>query len=119
MTSNSSAVTETRCYVKSEDDRDPAVPKVAVDTVTSSDGVVTSSQFSPSQMSDKWLGAEATDPVSSVTPSRGNVKRDVKLTSGVKVTETPKGGDFHLVFDRLTHISPSYLRRDRCDTERC
>ena len=64
---------------------------------------------SPSQVSvserDEKLRAEATDPERSVTPSRGNVKRDVKLTSAVKVAETPKGGDFHLVFD---HTYPYY-----------
>ena len=65
---------------------------------------------SPSQVSiserDEELRAEATDPVRSVTPSRGNVKRDVKLTSDVKVAETPKGGDFHLVFDHTYPYSP-------------
>ena len=61
-------------------------------------GDVTSVKDSPSQVSiserDDELRAEATDPVRSVTPSRGNVK----LTSDVKIAETPKGGDFHLVF---------------------
>ena len=65
---------------------------------------------SPSQVSirerDEELRAEATDPVRSVTPSRGIVKRDVKLTSDVKVTETSKGGDFHLVFDHTYPYSP-------------
>ena len=65
---------------------------------------------SPSQVSiserDEELTAGATDPVKSVTPSRGNVKRDVKLTSDVKVAETPKGGDFHLVFDHTYPYSP-------------
>ena len=55
---------------------------------------------------DEELKAEATDPVRSVTPSRGNVKRDVKLTSDVNVAETPKGGDFHLVFDHTYPYSP-------------
>ena len=71
---------------------------------------VTSVKDSPSQVSiserDEELRAEATDPVRSVTPSRGNVKRDVKLTSDVKVAETPKGGDFHLVFDHTYPYSP-------------
>ena len=55
---------------------------------------------------DEELKAEATDPVRSVTSSRGNVKRDVKLTSDVKVAETPKGGDLHLVFDHTYPYSP-------------
>ena len=63
------------------------------------------SQFSISER-DEELRAEATDPLRSVTPSRGNVKRDVKLTSDVKVAETPKGGDFHLVFDHTYPNSP-------------
>ena len=89
-----------------------------VDTVTSNNvtcrdvthGDVTSVKDSPSQVSisehDEELKAEATDPVRSVTPSRGNVKRDVKLTSDVNVAETPKGGDFHLVFDHTYPYSP-------------
>ena len=93
--------------VKSKDHRDPTVQRVIVDTVTSNDVRcgdvtnvdVTSVKDSPSQVSiserDEELRAEATDPVRSVTPSRGNVKRDVKLTSDVKVAETPKGGEFH------------------------
>ena len=64
----------------------------------------------PSQVSiserDEELKAEATDPVRSVTPSRGNIKRDVKLTSDVEVAEKPKGGDFHLVFDHTFPYSP-------------
>ena len=71
------------------DHRDPIVHRVIVDTVTSNDltcgdvthGDVTSLKDSPSQVSiserDVELRAEATDPVISVTPSRGNVKRDV------------------------------------------
>ena len=55
---------------------------------------------------DEELRAEATDPVRFVTPSRGYVKRDVKLTSNVRVAETPKGGDFHLVFDHTYPYSP-------------
>ena len=55
---------------------------------------------------DEKLKAETTDPVRSVKPSRSNVKRDVKLTSDVKVAETPKGGDFHLVFDQTYPYSP-------------
>ena len=94
------------------------VQRVIVDTVTSNNvtcgdvthGDVTSVKDSPSQVSiserDEELRAEATDPVRSVTPSRGNVKRDVKLTSDVKVAETPKGGDFHLVFDHTYPYSP-------------
>ena len=46
-------------------------------------GDVTSVEVSPSQVSisghDEDLRAEATDPVKSVTPRRGNVNRDVKL----------------------------------------
>ena len=45
-------------------------------------------------------------PVRSVTPIRGNVKRGVKLSSDVKVAETPKCGDFHLVFDYTYPYSP-------------
>ena len=70
---------------------------------------VTSVKDSLSQISiserDEELRAEATDPVRFVTPSRGNVKRDVKLTSDVKVADTPKGGDFHLVFDHTYSYS--------------
>ena len=117
ITSYRSAVIDAHCNVKSKDHRDPTVQRVIVDTVTSNNvrcgdvthGNVTSVKDSPSQVSisdsDKELTAEATDPVRSVTPSRGNVRRDVKLTSGVKVAETQKGGDFHLVFD---HTYPYY-----------
>ena len=55
---------------------------------------------------DEELRADTTDPIRSVTPSRGNVKRDVKLMSDVKVAEIPKGGDFHLVFDHTYPYSP-------------
>ena len=96
----------------------PTVHRVIVDTVASNDvtcgdvthGDVTSVKDSPSQVSsserDEELRAEATDPVRSVTPSRSNVKRDVKLTSDVKVAETPKGDDFHLVLDHTYPYSP-------------
>ena len=46
------------------------------------------------------------DPLRSVTPRRGNDKRDVKLTSDVKVAEIPKGADFHQVFDHTYPYSP-------------
>ena len=118
VTSYRSAVIDAHCNVKSKDHSDPTVHRVIVDTVASNDvtcgdvthGDVTSVKDSPSQVSiserDEELGAEATDPVNSVTPSRGNVKRDVKLTSDVKIAETPKGGDFHLVFDHTYPYSP-------------
>ena len=118
VTSYRSAAIDAHCNVKSKDHRDPTVHRVIVDTVTSNDvrcgdvthGDVTSVKDSPSQGSiserDEELRAEATDPVRSVTPSRGNVKRDVKLTSDVNVAETPKGGDFHLVFDHTYPYSP-------------
>ena len=118
VTSYHSAAIDAHCNVKSKDHRDPTVQRVIVDTVTSNNvtcgdvthGDVTSVKDSPSQVSisehDEELKAEATDPVRSVTPSRGNVKRDVKLTSDVKVAETPKGGDFHLVFDHTYPYSP-------------
>ena len=112
-----SAVIDAHCNVKSKDHRDPTVQRVIVDTVTSNNvrcGDVThgdlSVKDSPSQVSvserDEELRAEATDPVRSVTPSRDNVKRDVKLTPDVEVTETAKGGDFHLVFDHTYPYSP-------------
>ena len=66
---------------------------------------------------DKEIGSEATDPVGYVQSSKGDIKRDVKLTSDVKCTEIPKVGDFHLVFDH-TRNSPFHLRRDRYNTER-
>ena len=139
VTSYSSAATDAHCNVKSKDHRDPTVQKEIVHTVTSNEvtcgdemhGVVTSVKDSLSQVSisewDEELKAEATDPVRSVTSSRGNVKRDVKLMSYVKVVETPKGGDFHLVFDHtypyspitLIHIPPLHLRHVRYDTKRC
>ena len=118
VTSYRSAVIDAHCNVKSKDHSDPTVQRVIVDTVTSNNvtcgdvthGDVTSVKDSPSQVSiserDEELRAEATDPVRSVTPSRGNVKRDVKLKSDVKVAETPKGGDFHLVFDHTYPYSP-------------
>ena len=118
VTSYRSAVIDAHCNVKSKDHNDPTVQRVIVDTVTSNNvrcgevthGDVTSVKDSPSQVSnnerDEELRTEATDPVRSVTPSRGNVKRDVKLTSDVKVAETPKGGDFHLVFDHTYPYSP-------------
>ena len=92
--------------------------RVIVDTVTSynvrcgdvTHGDVTSVKDSPSQVSiserDEELMEEATDPVRSVRPSRGNVKGDVKLTSDVKVAEKLKGGDFHLVVDHTYPYSP-------------
>ena len=118
VTSYRSAVIDAHCNVKSKDHSDPTVQRVIVDTVTSNNVTcgdvthrdVTSVKDSPSQVSisehDEELKAEATDPVRSVTPSRGNVKRDVKLTSDVNVAETPKGGDFHLVFDHTYPYSP-------------
>ena len=118
VTSYRSAVIDAPCNVKSKDQRDPTVHWVIVDTVTSNDvrcgdvthGDVTSVKDSPSQVSirkhDEELKTEATDPVRPVTPSRGNVKRDVKLTSDVKVAEKPKGGDFHLVFDHTYPYFP-------------
>ena len=118
VTSYHSAAIDAHCNVKSKDHRDPTVQRVIVDTVTSNNvtcgdvthGDVTSVKDSPSQVSisehDEELRAEATDPIRSVTPSRGNVKRDVKLTPDVKVAETPKGGDFHLVFDHTYPYSP-------------
>ena len=118
VTSYHSAAIDAHCNVKSKDHRDPTVQRVIVDTVTSNNvtcgdvthGDVTSVKDGPSQVSisehDEELKAEATDPVRSVTPSRGNVKRDVKLTSDVNVAETPKGGDFHLVFDHTYPYSP-------------
>ena len=130
MTSYRSAAIDAHCNVKSKDHRDPTVQRVIVDTVTSNNvtcgevthGDVTSVKDSPSQVSiserDEELRAEATDPLRFVTPSRGNVKRDVKLTSDVKVAETPKGGDFHLVFDHI-RIPLFHLRRGRYDTKRC
>ena len=105
VTSYRSAAIDAHCNVKSK-------IRLFVDTVTSNDvrcgdvtyGDVTSVKDSTSQVSiserDEELRAEATDPVRSVTPSRGNVKRDVK------VAETPKGGDFHLVFDHTYPYSP-------------
>ena len=112
-----SAVIAARCNVKSKDHIDPLVHTGTVDMVTASDvtcgdvtrGDVTSVNVSPSHVSrsdrDQELRAETTDPVRSVTPNRGNVKRDVKLTFYVKVTEIQKVGDFHLVFD---HIYPHF-----------
>ena len=122
VTSYRSAVIDAHCYVRSKDHRDPTVQRVIVDTVTSNNvtcGDVTSVKDSPSQVSiserDEELRAEATDPVRSVTPNRGNAKRDVKLTSDVKVAETSKGGDFHLVFDHTYPYSsiPSEARQLR------
>ena len=118
VTSYRSAVIDAHCNVKSKDHNDPTVQRVIVDTVTSNDvrcgdvthGDVTSVKDSPSQVSiserDEELRAEATGPVRSVMPSRGNVKRDVKLTSDVKVAETPKGDDFYPVFDHTYPYSP-------------
>ena len=118
VTSYRSAAIDAHCNVKSKDHSDPTVHRVIVDTVASNDVTcgdvthddVTSVKDSPSQVSisehDEELRAEATDPIRSVTPSRGNVKRDVKLTPDVKVAETPKGGDFHLVFDHTYPYSP-------------
>ena len=115
VTSYRSAAIDAHYNVKSKDHSDPTV---IVDTVTTNDvwcgdvtySDVTSVKDSPSQVSiserDEILRAEATDPVRSVTLTRGNVKRDVKLTSDVKVAETPKGGDFHLVFDHTYPYSP-------------
>ena len=132
VTSYRSAAIDAHYNVKSKDHIDPTVQKVLVDTVTSNNVTcgdvmhddVTTVKDSPSQISnserDEELRAEATDPIRSVTPSRGHVKRNVKLTSDVKVAETPKGGDFHLVFDhKLIRIPPFHLRRDRYDTKRC
>ena len=91
VTSYRSAGIDAHCNVKSEDHRDPTVQRVIVDTVTSNNvrcgdvthGDVTSVKESPSQVSvserDEELRAEATDLVRSVTPSRGNVKRVVKI----------------------------------------
>ena len=116
VTSNSSAAIDAHCHVIAMDYRDPTVHRVIVDTVTSNDvrcgdvtyGDITSVKDRPSQISiserDEELRAE--DPVRSVTKSRGDVKRYVKLTSDVKVAETPNGGDFHLVFDHTYPYPP-------------
>ena len=118
VTSYRSAAIGAHCNVKSKNHRDPTVHRVIVDTVTSNDvtcrdvthGDVTSVKDSQPQVSiserEEELRAEATDPVRSVTPSRCNVKRDVKFTSDVKVAETSRGGDFHLVFDHTYPYSP-------------
>ena len=118
VTSYRSAAIDARSNVKSKDHRELAVCRETVGTVTSSDvtggdvkhGDVTSVKVIPSQISisghDKELRAEATDPVRSITPSRSNVKRDVKFTSDVKFAETPKGCDFHLMFDHTYPYSP-------------
>ena len=118
MTSYRSAAIDAHCNVKSKDHSDPTVHRVNGDTVTSNNvtcgdvthGDITSVKDSPLQVSinerDEELRAEATDPVRCVTLSRANVKRDDKLTSDVKVAETPKGGDFHLVFDHTYPYSP-------------
>ena len=113
VTSYRLAVIDGHCNVKSKDNRDRTAHRVIVNTITSNNvtyGDVTSVKDSPSQVSiselDEELKAEATDPVRYVTPSRGNVKRDFKLKSDVKVAETPKGGDFHLVFDHTYPYSP-------------
>ena len=93
VTSYRSAAIDVHSNVKSKDHRDPIVQRAIVDTVMSNNvrcgdvthGDVTSVKDSPSQVSiseyDEELRAEATAPVRSVTPSRCNVKRDVKLTS--------------------------------------
>ena len=111
MTSYRSTFADARCIVKSEDHSDPTVHRVKVYTGTSSyvtRGDAMSGQLSPSQVSvsghDKQLGAEATDPVGSVAPSKGNAKRDVKLKSDVKHAETQESGDFHLVFEHSRSI---------------
>ena len=82
VTSYRSAAIDAHCNVKSKDHRDPTVQRMIVDTVTSNNircgdithGDVTSMKDSPSQVSiserDGELGAEATDPVRSVTPTR-------------------------------------------------
>ena len=116
-TSYRSAAIDMHFHVKSKDHRDPTVHRVIVDTVTPNDVTcgdvthvdVTSVKDSPSQVSISErdeLRAKATDPVISVTQSGGNVKRIVKLTSDVKIAETPKDGDFHLVFDHTYPYSP-------------
>ena len=87
VTSYRSAAIDVHSNVKSKNHSDPTVQRVIVDTVTSNNvmygdvthGDVTSVKDIPSQVSiserDEELRAEATDPVRSVTPSRGNVKR--------------------------------------------
>ena len=91
VTSYRSAAIDAHCNVKSKDHRDPTVHRVIVDTVTSDDVKcgdvthvdVTSVKDSPSQVSiserNEELRAEATDPVRSVTPSRGNVERQIDV----------------------------------------
>ena len=91
-----STAIDAHCNVKSKDHRDPTVHRVIVDTVTSNNvtcgdvthGDVTLVKDSPSQVSiserDEELRAEAADTIRSVTPIRGNVKRDVKLTSKLR-----------------------------------
>ena len=119
VTSYRSVAIDAHGNVKSKDHSDPIVKIAIVDTVTSNNvtcgdvthGDVTLVKASLSQVSicerDEELRAEATDPVRSITLSRGNVKCDVKLTSDVKVAETTEGGDFHLVFDHTYPYSPS------------
>ena len=85
MMSYRSATIDVHCNVKSKDQRHLTVHRVIVDPVTSNNvkcgdvmhGDVTSVKGSPSQVSiserDKKLRAEATDPVRSVTPGRGQI----------------------------------------------
>ena len=74
--------------------RDQNLSKPKVDNQLRVNPVICPLKDSPSQVSisesGEELRAEATDPVRSVTPSRGNVKLDVKLTSDVKVAETKR-----------------------------
>ena len=50
--------------------------------------------------------SEATDIDRSVTQNRGNVKQDVKMTSDVIHRVTPKGDEFHQVFDPTYQYFP-------------
>ena len=121
MTSYRSAFVDARCSnVKFEDHRDPTAHSVTADTVTSiditcGDGMhidVTPVKVSPSHVSrsdrNQELRVEATDQVRSVTPNRGNVKRDVNLTSGVKLRKHKKMAISTCVWSQLTVLPISF-----------
>ena len=73
------------------------------------------SQVSISERDEEFRAEATTDPVRSVTPSRVTSN----VTSDVEVMETPKSGDFHLVFDHTLIRIPFHLRRNRYDTNSC
>lgn len=125
MTSQS-AIVESRYNVNSEDHGDPHNDRIKLDRVTScnvpegdptcGDVTVMKSNLLFEHVPENKTKSEATNLVRSVTQNKGNIKQDIKMTSGVIHRVTQKGAECSIL---LTDISPFPLRRGRYSIESC